>query len=761
MSQLIVARAERIEPPQDDLIAWWDLRDLAADTQTVSDQSGNGVDLVFGLTTSVESVDPTPAGVEGLAFTTSPASSLTSATFATTVRPYTLCFVARHSGAATDSTRSFGTLRNNTTNVLLTHRYSTGQFRAFVNSGGHDLRASTVDQLFRLYAVQVAADGMVTLWRDGVLVGGPLSGGFVGAVNNLRVGNTWNGNQRAILIYGRALGAEGHAALYRALRRLRYLEYLGELDAATISRYALTVNGEHGFHFGGLTQPLSSDHTGQYLAYVDPDSSVRVGTRTRNRDDWSVVDLGDLRENVLALPMEQDHHNFPALGVDGAGYLHLAVNHHDDPLRYLRSAQPRDVTRWVAERMLGENETSVTYPGFVRLPDGRLLFLYRDGVSGNGDIVLNRFDPGPQTWSRIGDPLLDGSGESPYRSRLALWPDGSVHLAWWYRPVGGQGSDGHDLYYAWSADGGESWQTVDGQALALPIEMDGPALIRTVAAQTALQGIQSPLPDSEGRPHLVYNRMDDDDNNNYFHYWWDGASWQEAQLTTFTGSYPDIQSGSFPFGHAGLAWDQGRLWFLYYHSTLYPDEIRAVELTADPYAHFTALTGAVEFASLPQDEQASAAGIRRVFVTPAYPYGGPEAQYLPSWAQVVELDLALIQAGELDPPGIVTQTTSTLPSSQVISSTTNIAVDTPSIAIPATETRLLVRLRATGANGMSVSVTQGGETFGTLALVTGDLDQTTPWMPLRNSDDLSVVAKITSGSGTLTVATLELGEWRD
>ncbi len=36
--------------------------------------------------------------------------------------------------------------------------------------------------------------------------------------------------------------------------------------------------------------------------------------------------------------------------------------------------------------MTGKNEGRLTYPEFYRLPNGNLLFLYRDGSSGNGNL---------------------------------------------------------------------------------------------------------------------------------------------------------------------------------------------------------------------------------------------------------------------------------------------------------------------------------------------------------------------------------------
>ena len=52
------------------------------------------------------------------------------------------------------------------------------------------------------------------------------------------------------------------------------------------------------------------------------------------------------------------------------------------------------------------------------LPDGDLLFLFREGSSGNGDTFLNRYDTATRTWDNVHRsgttqlPFLKGTGWS-------------------------------------------------------------------------------------------------------------------------------------------------------------------------------------------------------------------------------------------------------------------------------------------------------------------------------------------------------------
>jgi len=42
----------------------------------------------------------------------------------------------------------------------------------------------------------------------------------------------------------------------------------------------------------------------------------------------------------------EDNHNWPALAVDGQGYLHVVINGHHNPFRHTRSVRPLDISEW-------------------------------------------------------------------------------------------------------------------------------------------------------------------------------------------------------------------------------------------------------------------------------------------------------------------------------------------------------------------------------------------------------------------------------
>ncbi|HEY4108812.1 BNR repeat-containing protein, partial [Puia sp.] len=142
----------------------------------------------------------------------------------------------------------------------------------------------------------------------------------------------------------------------------------------------------------------------QYIAYYDSTGHLVLGRRKHNTANWTLHQtqfIGDTR----------DAHRSISIIIDGKGYLHCCFDQHDSRLRYTRSTSPGSLELGPELPMTNANETRVTYPEFYRLPTGDLLFLYRDGASGNGNLILDRYDTKTGTWTRMQDKLIDGEGK--------------------------------------------------------------------------------------------------------------------------------------------------------------------------------------------------------------------------------------------------------------------------------------------------------------------------------------------------------------
>ena len=240
----------------------------------------------------------------------------------------------------------------------------------------------------------------------------------------------------------------------------------------------------------------------------------------------------------------RDAHNSISLGIDEGSYLHLAYSQHASPLRYRRSLMPMSVEAWSDEQpMTGIREESVTYPTFLMVPidagESSLLFVYRDGASGQGAACVKAYDSTRLTWQDVPECLFDGSGHrpwtsSPYWFNPALGPDGELHVfaTWRTTSLGAEaGVMNLDLDYARSSDGGQTWHTSSGLAYALPITQVNAETVFAVAPGSGLMNQGGSAVDSQGRPHVVYYANDGAGIPQYQHLWYDGAEWHNSVVS--------------------------------------------------------------------------------------------------------------------------------------------------------------------------------------------------------------------------------------
>ncbi|MCF8715523.1 BNR repeat-containing protein [Joostella atrarenae] len=233
----------------------------------------------------------------------------------------------------------------------------------------------------------------------------------------------------------------------------------------------------------------------QYVAYYDDNGYVTLAKRKLDTDDWEIV-------TTKYRGIVNDAHRSISIMIDGDGFLHMAWNHHASNLQYVKSNVPEGLTLSNKLDMIGQNELNVTYPEFYKLPNGDLLFLYRDGGSGNGNLVINRYSIAEKRWRRIQDILIDGEGE-----RNAYWQAfidklGVIHLSWVWRESPNI-STNHDICYARSKDFGETWQKSTGESYELPINLNTAEYAFKIKQNSQLINSTSMFATKEGTPYIA------------------------------------------------------------------------------------------------------------------------------------------------------------------------------------------------------------------------------------------------------------------
>ena len=251
----------------------------------------------------------------------------------------------------------------------------------------------------------------------------------------------------------------------------------------------------------GVKQTLYTRNGMQYAAFYNAKAKLVVAKRAVQDVKWQLLETS-FSGNV------NDAHNHISLVVEDEDYVHIAWDHHNTPLKYARSVAPGSL-QLAKARMLSQPgaetaalENSVTYPQFYALANGDLLFAYRDGGSGRGNLVLNRYNGESQQWQRLHNSLIDGEGQRSAYWDMAVDANGVLHLVWIWRETPDVATN-HDLSYAQSTDHGATWQRLNGQPYSLPITQGTGEVVKAVPQQHKLMNPPVVTADAQSWPFIA------------------------------------------------------------------------------------------------------------------------------------------------------------------------------------------------------------------------------------------------------------------
>jgi hypothetical protein len=233
----------------------------------------------------------------------------------------------------------------------------------------------------------------------------------------------------------------------------------------------------------------------QFIAYYDNNKYVVIGKRKSGADNWQL-------KRTPYKGNTNDAHNTISIIVDGAGYLHMAWDHHNNPLRYCRSLQPGSLELTEKMPMTGKVEGAVSYPQFFLLPNGNVLFMYRDGGSGNGNLVLNEYNISTQSWTQLHSNLINGEGKRNAYWQACTDSKGTIHISWVWRESPDVASN-HDMCYARSTDGGKTWEKSNGEKYQIPITAATAEYAYIIPQNSELINQTSMSADEKGNPFIA------------------------------------------------------------------------------------------------------------------------------------------------------------------------------------------------------------------------------------------------------------------
>ena len=166
-----------------------------------------------------------------------------------------------------------------------------------------------------------------------------------------------------------------------------------------------------------------------------------------------------------------------------------------------------------------------------------MLFLYRVGASGNGDLVLKRYHPQTKTWSTMQSNLITGEGRANAYPEFCVGADGTLHLGWTWRSTPDVATN-HNVCYTKSTDGGKTWTTSDGKLLTLPITAATGEVAVEIPQRSDLINQTTIAADAKGNPYIAtYFRPKGQTVPQVAVVYHDGKQWKTSQVGKRTGAF--------------------------------------------------------------------------------------------------------------------------------------------------------------------------------------------------------------------------------
>lgn len=324
--------------------------------------------------------------------------------------------------------------------------------------------------------------------------------------------------------------------------------------------YALpsVANGNYGWCTRSYTQDcLWSDGPTQYAIWVDDNKKARLARRNHTKAWESSIDLSAATGSVLTAAFADDSHNIVTVATDDRGYVHVvgdlllaAI-----PTKYMRTVQPGSINTWTSgASLVGSEETSNTYPQFVKFKNQQLGLFHRSGSSDSAKLVLDTFDSAAKTWARTA-VVIDGTGSShsPYPNHIAVDRNsGRMHLMWTWRDTS-DGATNEDICYAYSDDNGANWKKSDDSAYSLPITRATSEVAADYPADKILNNSGLEV-DASGRPHSGWAIKDGGGVYQIHHIYHTGSAWVDDTVTSYATSAPRPAVACF---------NDGRVWLIF------------------------------------------------------------------------------------------------------------------------------------------------------------------------------------------------------
>ncbi len=289
----------------------------------------------------------------------------------------------------------------------------------------------------------------------------------------------------------------------------------------TLSHTTLSTTGSTRGTAYGMSNKIVTHEGKTHVVWLDQIHKIYTATYDQASKTWSQpIFVGD----------GTDNHAGAAMTLDSKGHLYLAFGPHHNPMQHVKSTHPNDVSSW--ETLPSFGGVNATYPSLICDRHDVLHACYRGAYERErpwGIFYQQRALTGD--WSSP-VKLVDGQGPpayTHYENAIHTCGDDlylSFHIVR-ATPDNLQDIKGRGFGIMKSFDGGQTWKTVSGEPLSLPVTPDSPCVIEF---DEGLDVRTSPVVcDRLGRPYFTLNRREEGVHETFFYRWRKNA-WQVTPL---------------------------------------------------------------------------------------------------------------------------------------------------------------------------------------------------------------------------------------
>lgn len=300
-----------------------------------------------------------------------------------------------------------------------------------------------------------------------------------------------------------------------------------------------------------ITSPATGD---QYFAY-HADNPPSILTAKLKIGKITPADAVSVDASGITTDGE-DSHNYFALAVDGDDDLLISGDMHAVPMNFQRlTGGGIHMTAWMTPPIEAgaTDEASVTYPIFsIPLSSGDILFFFRDGGSGQANLVLKKWKKATNTLATVQGVVVDGEAVESFYPHVPYYDEARdrVHIMGCWRVTTSLATNHDQLhFYLESSDG---WDTctakkADGSAQTLPVTRGNAAYAAVIATNNGLANVGSITIDSDGNPRGFCFRDPGNGFSQLFALRYNGSAWVECWIPENV----QLQNG-IPFSYVGV-----------------------------------------------------------------------------------------------------------------------------------------------------------------------------------------------------------------